>query len=69
MNNTERTQIINIIENMETQKACIPYFSDLTHHEVYGNIFSHLNKHQEEEVKSIINEYIVEKIEGMTKTK
>jgi hypothetical protein len=69
MNNTERNQIVSIIKNLEEQKAYIPYFSDLANHPMYGNIFSHLNAAQQEEVRGIINEYIVEKIEGMTKTK
>lgn len=69
MNTAEKGQIINIISNLEQQKWYIPYFSDLETHPVYGNIFSHLDEKQRNEVKTIINEYMVEKIEGLTKTK
>jgi hypothetical protein len=54
---------------MEGQKGYIPYFSDLYHHPVYGNIFAHVNQVQKDEIRSLINEYLTEKIEGMTKTK
>ena len=69
MNNAERDQILNIIINLEEQRWYIPYFSDLHNHPVYGNIFAHVNQVQKDEIRSLINEYLTEKIEGMTKTK
>jgi hypothetical protein len=69
MNNNEREQIMNIITNLEQQKAFIPYLSDLINHPIYGGIFGNLSAEQSNEIRSMINEYIVEKIENMTKTK
>ncbi len=69
MNHTEKEQIINIITNLEEQKWCVPYFSDLQKHPVYGTIFSHVDDQQRNEIRTLINQYIVEKIEWLTKTK
>jgi hypothetical protein len=69
MNPKEAEQIRNIIVNIEEKKKYIPYFSDLENHEVFGPIFKTISAEQKIEIQHIINDYITEKIEGMTKTK
>jgi hypothetical protein len=69
MQQAEIDQITNIIVNFEEKKAYVPYFSDLANHETFGPIFKNLDENQKKEVGEIINNYIAEKIEGMTKTK
>ncbi len=69
MNNAERDQIMNIILNLEEQKWSIPYFSELQSHAVYGGIFAHVDEQQKNEIRTLINQHIVEKIENLTKTK
>ena len=69
MNNAENNQIVNIITNLEEQRGYVPYFSDLQAHPVYGNIFAHVDDQQRNEIRTLINEYMVEKIESLTKTK
>ena len=69
MNNAENNQIVNIITNLEEQRGYVPYFSDLQVHPVYGNIFAHVDDQQRNEIRTLINEYMVEKIESLTKTK
>lgn len=69
MQQQEIDQINNIIANFEEKKAFVPYFSDLTDHQVFGPIFKNLSVEQKKEVEAIIKNYIIEKIEGMTKTK
>jgi len=63
MNNKEIEQILNIIVNMEEQKGFIPYFSDLQKHPVYGQIFAHVDEQQKNEIRTLINQHMVEKIE------
>lgn len=69
MNQQENDQIRNIIMNIEEKKWSIPYFSDLENHEVFGPIFKSVSPEEKIEIQVLINEYIAEKIEGMTKTK
>ncbi len=69
MNQQEENQIKTIIINIEEKKWYIPYFSDLENHEVFGPIFQNISAEQKIDIQHIINEYIAEKIEGMTKTK
>lgn len=69
MNNEEIQQIKNIIINIEEKKWYIPYFSDLETHPTFWPIFKFTTPDQQKEIKEIINKYISEKIEGMTKTK
>lgn len=69
MQQAEIDQITNIIVNFEEKKAYVPYFSDLAKHETFGPIFKNLADAQKKEVEAIIKNYIIEKIEGMTKTK
>ena len=69
MNNKEIEQILNIIVNMEEQKWFVPYFSDLQKHPVYGQIFAHVDDQQRNEIRTLINQHIVEKIDWLTKTK
>ena len=69
MNQQEINQINSIITNMEEKKGYIPYFSDLENHETFGPIFKSVSAEDKIEIQHIINDYIAEKIEGMTKTK
>jgi len=69
MNQQEINQINSIITNMEEKKWYIPYFSDLENHETFGPIFKSISAEDKIEIQHIINDYISEKIEGMTKTK
>ncbi len=69
MNQQEVDQIKNIIINIEEKKWSIPYFSDLENHEVFGPIFKSINSDDKIEIQHIINDYIADKIESMTKTK
>lgn len=69
MHQAEQDQVLTIIRNIEEQKAYIPYLSDLERHSVFWPIFSGLTAAQKEHIQEIIRLYIIEKIEGMTKTK
>mgnify|MGYP003597727422 FL=1 len=69
MNQNEINQITSIISNIEEKKKYIPYFSDLESHEIFGPIFKSVSSEDKIEIQHIINDYIAEKIEGMTKTK
>jgi len=69
MNQQEADQIRNIIINIEEKKWSIPYFSDLEKNETFGPIFKSVSADEKIEIQQIINDYITEKIEGMTKTK
>ncbi len=69
MKQQETEQIKNIIMNIEEKKWCIPYFSDLENHIVFGPIFKSISPEEKIDIQVLINEYIAEKIESMTKTK
>ena len=69
MNQQEIDQIRNIIINIEEKKNSIPYLSDLENHETFGPIFKSISSEEKIKIQLLINEYITEKIEGMTKTK
>jgi len=69
MNQQETEQIRSIIINIEEKKWSIPYFSDLENHETFGPIFKSISGDEKIDIQHIINDYIAEKIEGMTKTK
>lgn len=69
MNQNEVNQITSIITNIEEKKGYIPYFSDLEQHEVFWPIFKSVSSDDKIEIQHIINDYIAEKIDSMTKTK
>ena len=69
MNQNEVNQITSIITNIEEKKGYIPYFSDLENHETFGPIFKSVSSEDKIDIQHIINDYIADKIEGMTKTK
>lgn len=69
MNQQEIDQIASIITNIEEKKWSIPYFSDLENHPTFGPIFKSLSSEEKIDIQHIINDYIADKIEGMTKTK
>lgn len=69
MKQQEYDQIKQIIMNIEEKKWSIPYFSDLENHLIFGPIFKNISADEKIEIQHIINDYIAEKIEDMTKTK
>ena len=69
MNQQEVNQIISIISNIEEKKWSIPYFSDLENHATFGPIFKSVSSEEKIDIQHIINDYIAEKIDAMTKTK
>ncbi len=69
MNQAEQDQILTIVKNLEEQKQAIPFLSDLQKHPVFGPIFTWIDKEKEDEINQIIDWYIKEKIEWLTKTK
>lgn len=62
MNPQEKEQVCNIISNFLEAKWYFPFLIDLEIHPVFGPIFKHLDKSQKEEIKKIIDENIVNKI-------
>ena len=62
MNEQERVQICNIINNFVESKSYFPFMIDLEIHPVFWPIFKNLEKSQKEEIQKIIDECIVEKI-------
>ncbi|PZM87208.1 MAG: hypothetical protein DLD55_02560 [candidate division SR1 bacterium] len=69
MKTQEIEQIKNILLNIEDAKKSIPYLSNLEQHAVFGPIFSSLSKAEKQEVNQIIDDYILEKLELIKKTK
>ncbi len=69
MKQQEIDQIRNIIMNIEEKRWSIPYLSDLERHEIFGPIFKWVSSEDKIEIQHIINDYIAESIEDMTKTK
>ena len=69
MQQQEIDQIKQIIQNYEAAKLYVPYLSDLEKHPAFWPLFSSLSSEEQTAVKKLIDEYIREKIEGMTKTK
>ncbi len=68
MTENEVQQIKNIIINLEEKKWHIPYMSELENHDIFWPILNSLDIEKKKDVKKIIDEYIVSKIESM-KTK
>lgn len=64
MKQVEIEQIKTIITNFEEQKGYIPFLSDLENHPAFWPVFKTLHDEDKEDVKKIIDEYIVEKIEN-----
>jgi hypothetical protein len=62
MNEQERNQIVNVINNFLDAKGFFPFLVDLEAHPVFGPIFKTLDSDKKKEVKKIIDEMIVEKI-------
>ena len=69
MQDQELEQIKQIIMNVEEKIGYIPYFSDLEKHPTFWPIFQSIGPEEKIEIQVVINEYIWEKINGMTKTK
>jgi len=69
MNQAEHEQILTIVKNLEEQKQAIPFLSDLQKHTVFGPIFTWIDKNKQDEINQIIDWYIRNKIEWLTKTK
>lgn len=62
MNEQEREQICNIINNFVESKEYFPFLVDLETHETFGPIFRSLDEDSKKAVEKIIDECIVEKI-------
>ncbi len=69
MKQQEVEQITNILINWENTHKVIPYFSDLVQHPVYGAVFSSLSTDEKKEVENVIHDYILQKLDLITKTK
>ena len=69
MKQQEVEQITNILINWENTHKVIPYFSDLVQHPVYGAVFSSLSIDEKKEVENVIHDYILQKLDLITKTK
>lgn len=69
MHQAEHEQILTIVKNLEEQKQCIPFLSDLQSHSVFGPIFTWIEKDKQDEINQIIDWYIRNKISWLTKTK
>lgn len=62
MNEQERSQIENIVNNFLEAKGYFPFLIDLEWHPVFGPIFKTLDDDKKKEVEKIIDEMMVEKI-------
>jgi hypothetical protein len=62
MNEQEKSQIENIINNFLEAKGYFPFLIDLEGHPVFGPIFKTLEAKKKKEIEKIIDEMIVEKI-------
>lgn len=65
----EVEQIKNILNNLESTSKKIPFLSDLEQHSAFWPIFSSLHPQEKEEVQRIIDEYLLEKLQVIKKTK
>jgi len=68
MTESELQQIQSIITNLEEKRWHIPYLSELENHEVFWPVFKSLSEEEKSNIKKIIDEYIVSKLDWM-KTK
>lgn len=69
MNSQEKQQIKTLLANYESSKKVIPFFSDLVQHPTFWPLFSGLWEEEKEQVNLIIDEYILEKLDMIKKTK
>lgn len=69
MQEQERQQIFSILSNLEQSKKYLPYFSDLQKHPVFWVVIGSLAKQEQEEVKKLCDDYVLEKLKNFQKTK
>ena len=69
MQEQERQQIFSILSNLEQSKKYLPYFSDLQKHPVFWAVIGSLAKDEQEEVKKLCDDYVLEKLKNSQKTK
>lgn len=69
MQEQERQQIFSILSNLEQSKKYLPYFSDLQKHPVFWAVIGSLSKDEQEEVKKLCDDYVLEKLKNSQKTK
>lgn len=69
MQEQERQQIFSILSNLEQSKKYLPYFSDLQKHPVFWVVIGSLAKDEQEEVKKLCDDYVLEKLKNFQKTK
>lgn len=64
MNEQEKEQVCNIINNFLDLKWYFPFFVDLETHETFWPIFKNLDKEKKVVIEKIIDECVVEKIKS-----
>ncbi|HKL44344.1 MAG TPA: hypothetical protein VJ892_03630, partial [Candidatus Absconditabacterales bacterium] len=64
MNEQEKEQVCNIINNFLDLKGYFPFLVDLETHETFGPIFKNLDKEKKVVIEKIIDECVVEKIKS-----
>lgn len=69
MSEQEKLQIVNLLTNLEESKKYIPYFSDLEMHPVFWGVITSLSDEQKLAVQALCEEYVVEKLGQIKKTK
>jgi hypothetical protein len=62
MNEQEKLQVCNVINNFLEAKGFFPYLIDLETHPMFWPLFKNLEKEQKEDIEKIIDECIVEKL-------
>lgn len=67
MQEQERQQIFSILSNFEQSKKYLPYFSDLQKHPVFWAVIGSLAKDEQEEVKKLCDDYVLEKLKNSQK--
>lgn len=69
MNETEKSQLLALIANIEETRKIIPTFSDLENHPIFWANFRSMTADKVSQVRELINSYIAEHIFSFHKTK
>ncbi len=69
MQAAQQEQMMTIISNLEATNKKIPYFSELEQHPVFGAVFKDLDQREKQQVEKIIENYLLQKVEEIKKTK
>ena len=65
----QQQQIKMLLSNLEEAGKRIPYFSDLQKHPIFSQVIATLSKAEIEEVQVILQNYLLERLEEIKKTK